>query len=100
MLTCGLFFSRPQRVRKFFYDLTVHNKEIGLGTETNFDFKYVPQLGRTTELGQPDGPRLRAGAPERQGLATLVLASALVAAVAWSGFKASSAIIAAVHVVS
>lgn len=107
MVTCYLYRSIPEwderkneRVRKFFYKLTVHNKEIGLGTETNFDFQYVPQLGRTTELGHPDGPRLRPGDPERQGLKTLVLASALVAAVAWSGFKASSAIIAAVQVVS
>lgn len=78
----------------------MHNKEIGLGSETNFDFKYVPQLGRTTELGQPEGSRLRIGAPERQGLTTLMLAAALVAAVAWSGFRAASGLMAAVHVVS
>jgi hypothetical protein len=78
-------------VRKFLYNLTVHNKEIGLGTETNFDFKYVPQLGQMTELGQPDGSRLRVGTPERQGLTALMLAAVLVAAVAWSGFRAASA---------
>lgn len=78
----------------------MHNKEIGLGSETNFDFKYVPQLGRITGLGQPEGSRLRVGAPERQGLTTLMLAAALVAAVAWSGFRAASAIMAVVHVVS
>lgn len=78
----------------------MHNKEIGLGRETNFDFKYVPQLGRTTELGQPEGSRLRIGTPERQGLTALMLAAALVAAVAWSGFRAASGLMAAVHVVS
>lgn len=78
----------------------MHNKEIGLGTETNFDFKYVPQLGRTTELGHPEGSRLRIGASERQGLATLMLAAALVAAVAWSGFRVASGLMAAIHVVS
>lgn len=84
----------------FFYNLAVHNKEIGLGSETNFDFKYVPQLGRTTELGQPENSRLRIGAPEGQGLTTLILAAALVVSVAWSGFRAASGLIAAVHVAS
>lgn len=93
-------FARPQRVRKFFYHLAVHNKEIGLGTETNFDFKYVPQLGRTTELGQPENSRLRIGAPERQGLTALMLVAALVAAVAWSGYRAASGLMAAISVVS
>ncbi|KAJ0124954.1 tat pathway signal sequence [Diaporthe amygdali] len=107
MGTCYLYRSIPQwderkneRVRKFFYHLTVHNKEIGLGRETDFDFKYVPQLGRTTELGQFESSRLRIGSSERQGLTTLVLASALVAAVAWSGFRAATNLLAVVHVVS
>lgn len=91
--------SYPQRARKFFYKL-LHNKEFGLGRETNFNFKYVPQLGRTTELGKRAGSRLRIGASERQGLTTLVLVAALVAAVAWSGFRAASGLLAAVHVVS
>lgn len=60
----------------------------------------MPQLGRTTELGQFESSRLRIGSSERQGLTTLILASALVAAVAWSGFRAATNLLAVVHVVS
>ncbi|KAL1855792.1 hypothetical protein Daus18300_010967 [Diaporthe australafricana] len=106
MASCYLYRSIPhwderknERARKFFFHL-LHSKEIGLGRETNFNFKYVPQLGRTTELGKRAGSRLRIGASERQGLTALMLVAALVAAVAWSGFRAASGLLAAVHVVS
>lgn len=80
--------------------MAVHNKTTGLGGETNFELKYVPQLGRITEPGGPKDLGLRIGPtrPERRGLTTLVLAAVLVGSVAWYGFGSASAPLAAVRV--
>lgn len=80
--------------------MTIHNKTIGLGTATLFEFKYVPQLGRTTKPGGPEDSRLRTGlaGSGRRGLTTtLVLAAALVGSVAWLGSRSASGLLAAVH---
>jgi len=56
----------------------VENKEHGLGTETNFDFKYVPNYGSmSTELGEYNGGSKEQGI-ERRNLRTLIIASAFV----------------------
>lgn len=91
----------PQRVRNFFYKMTVQNKTIGLGQETMFEFKYVPRFGLTTlpgggskkdSAGGVVGTIQRKHVPgafgaERTGLTALVLASALVGTVAWFGLR-------------
>lgn len=76
--------------------MTVQDKTIGLGRETFFEFKYVPQFGRTTLPGGAVGgskdsalAKRVPGAPERTGLTMLVLASALVGAVAWFGLRSA-----------
>lgn len=87
-----------QRVREFFYKMTVQNKTIGLGQETFFEFKYVPRFGLTTTLpsgGSKDStlvPKKHItvpGAPEHTGLTALVLATALVGTVAWFGLRSA-----------
>ncbi|ROW06417.1 hypothetical protein VMCG_04364 [Cytospora schulzeri] len=111
MAVCYLYRSIPSWDEQKI-EMTIHNKTLGLGTATNFEFQYVPQLGQTTT--EPSGPKdlgLRTGpAPhpaavavagaERRGLATLVLAAALVGSVAWLGSGSASALLAAVRVVS
>lgn len=80
---------------KIFYKITVENKEIGLGQETIFDFKYVPQIGLTTPLGAGAGAgtgakRVGGGAAQGQGLATSVvvaLVAALMGSAAWFGLR-------------
>lgn len=67
--------------------MTVENKEIGLGQETIFDFKYVPQIGLTTPLGDlVEGTRTDGS--ERRGFVRLVVMTALMGSVAWFGLRA------------
>lgn len=66
----------------------MENKEIGLGQETIFDFKYVPQIGLTTSLGAlVEGKRVNAA--ERRSISTLVVVTALVGSVAWFGIRSA-----------
>ncbi|KAJ4424545.1 hypothetical protein N0V82_000869 [Gnomoniopsis sp. IMI 355080] len=75
-------------IARILYKLTVENKEIGLGQETIFDFKYVPQIGLTTTLGDMvEGKRL--GGAERRSVVTLVVVTALVGSVAWFGLRSA-----------
>lgn len=83
--------------------MTVQNKMIGLGQETLFEFKYVPQLGLTTLPGEDVGSaggvgggskdltltnaKHLPGAPERTGLSVMVLTTALAVTVAWFGLR-------------
>lgn len=76
--------------------MTVQNKTIGLGQETFFEFKYMPQFGLTTlpggaVSGSKDLTLAKRvpGASERTGLTVLVLASALVGTVSWFGLRSA-----------
>lgn len=79
-----------QRIRKILYKLTVENKELGLGQETIFDFKYVPQSSLLkTPLGDMGGDGKQIGRSERRSLVTLAVLSVVVGSVAWFGFRAA-----------
>lgn len=88
MGTCYLYRSIPswdrvknQRVRKVLYRFTVQDKKVGLGQETVFDFKYVPQLGLTTSPGeQEDLNNISPGLKIPLGLAVKTL---VMGAFAW-----------------
>lgn len=70
-----------QRVRKVLYRFTVQDKKVGLGQETVFDFKYVPQLGLTTSPGeQEDLNNISPGLKIPLGLAVKTL---VMGAFAW-----------------
>ena len=77
-----------QKLRKILYQIIVENKEHGLGTETNFDFKYIPNYDVTsTALGEYDGSGLQQPGIERRNFNTLILASAVLATVSYFGMK-------------
>jgi len=69
-------------LRRILYNVIVENKEHGLGIETNFDFKYVPNFDTKTELGEFKEGLTEKGV-ERRNLRTLVLASAVVGGVGY-----------------
>lgn len=76
--------------------MTVQNKTIGLGQETFFEFKYMPQFGMTTLPGgavsgskDPTLAKRVPGPSERTGLTVLVLVSALMGTVAWFGLRSA-----------
>lgn len=78
--------------------MTVESKTIGLGQEAFFEFKYVPRFGLTTTLPSggskdftlvPKKHNALPEAPERTGLTTLVLTTALMGTVAWFGLRSA-----------
>jgi hypothetical protein len=64
----------------------VENKEHGLGSETNFDFKYIPNFDTKTELGEYE-PSSNPRSVETRNLRTLVLASAVMGGVGYVWFR-------------
>lgn len=66
--------------------MTVENKTIGLGQETIFDFKHVPQIGLGTSLGDI-GAKQVAGHQERRSIVTLAVATVLAGSLAWLGLR-------------
>lgn len=80
-----------QRVRKILFKMTVENKEFGLGQETIFDFKHVPQIGLTTPLGDTNvaTKRRRPSRAEQRSLFTLCVVTTLMGTAAWFGLRSS-----------
>lgn len=66
-------------MRRIFYQIIVENKEHGLGEETVFDFKYIPNFGMmSTEAGRYEASGLKERGVERRNLKTLVIASTVI----------------------
>lgn len=79
--------------------MTVQNETVGLGQETLFDFKYVPQLGLTTSPGGAGGPEdLRpvggGGKPQTLHLVGMVFRTALVGMVVLVGLRSAMRLVA------
>lgn len=84
-----------QALRKIFYAVIVDNQKNGLGTETNFDFKYIPDFHTTTDLHLGE-EGLREPGIERRNLKTLVIASTVVGVVTWVGLKTTLGVLGSV----
>lgn len=71
--------------------MTVENKTIGLGQETIFDFKHVPQIGLTTSLGNIGGGDAKQGLgeSEQRSIVTLVVVTAVVGSLTWLGLRSA-----------
>jgi len=69
-------------LRRIFYHVIVENKTNGLGEETNFDFKYIPNFDKTTSMGEHVSGLKESGV-ERRNLRTLVMATAFMGAVSY-----------------
>ncbi|KAL3421880.1 tat pathway signal sequence [Phlyctema vagabunda] len=81
-------------LRKIFYAVLVENKTYGLGSETDFEFQYIPNFHTTTVMGELEDAGLgRPRGVERRNLRTLVLSSAVVAVASWAGVRMSYALL-------
>jgi hypothetical protein len=67
--------------------LIIENKDFGLGEETNFDFKYVPNYSTITELGTYEDSGLAKSGVERRNFRTLIIAGASLAVVLYFWMK-------------
>jgi hypothetical protein len=82
-----------QALRRIFYSLVVENKVHGLGEETNFDFKYIPNFETTgTEMGEYVAGLKESGV-ERRNLRTLVIASVCIAVASYIGMRTTWGIV-------
>jgi hypothetical protein len=63
--------SRIDRAKRIFWDIIVKAKWGLAGTETNFDFKYVPQYDTLTNLGDLGEGKLKRGSNEMRNLKAL-----------------------------
>jgi hypothetical protein len=77
-------------LRGIFWNMIVENKKYGLGEESVFDFKYVPDFHVMTvkeggEVGALEGPGV-----ERRNLKALIYAVVVMAGVGWVGVKVAS----------
>jgi hypothetical protein len=72
----------------------VENKTHGLGEETVFDFKYIPNLSMpTTELGEYDDSSIPNTGIETRNFRTLVVASTVVALISYMGMRTTWGIV-------
>ena len=59
----------------------------GLGQESLFEFKYIPEFGASTEMGEDGSSGLIRPGVEQRGLKTLVVAAAVLAVLGWFGVR-------------
>ena len=65
----------------------MENKTHGLGTESNFDFKYIPNFNTTTSMGNYEVSGLKEPGIERRNFVTLVVAGATAGLMFYIGMK-------------
>lgn len=71
------------------YEIVVENETLGLGGETNFDFKYIPDYHFTTKKGKKKHPVVtpNRGSIERTNLISFGVACVAVGVGGWLGMK-------------
>lgn len=63
--------------------MIVENKVHGLGAETNFDFKYIPDFSAGTAQGEMEQVGATESGVELRNLKTLIVASATICIASW-----------------
>jgi len=81
-----------QALRKVFWAVIVDGKN-GLREETTFDFKYIPDLHKTTQMEEGEKSGIRQSGIERRNLQTLVLGVGFFSIVAVVGFRVVSGLV-------
>ncbi|KAE9375734.1 hypothetical protein N431DRAFT_543207 [Stipitochalara longipes BDJ] len=73
---------KVKALRRIFYQVIVENKAHGLGEETNFEFKYIPNFDTTTSMGEYVFGLKESGV-ERRNLRALCMGSAVLGIVSY-----------------
>ena len=81
-----------QALRKILWNVIVENKS-GLGEETAFDFKYIPDLSKKTEMEDAPETGMKQPGIERQNLQAFVLACGLLGTAGFMSFKIAVALV-------
>lgn len=81
-------------LRRVFYAMVVESKYGLSGSETLFDFKYVPEFSTITEMGDGISEELKhSNYVERRNLKTLVIAVGCIGVASWCGLKIASGLV-------
>ncbi|KAF2114669.1 hypothetical protein BDV96DRAFT_613265 [Lophiotrema nucula] len=80
-------------LKRIFYAVIVESKYGLAGTETLFDFKYVPEYNTVTEMGKPSDLKVRSSGVEMRNLRTLGIFLGVVGVGAYASLKVASAVI-------
>ncbi len=75
-----------QALRKIFWKVIVENKS-GLGEETSFEFKYIPDLSKSTQMEDAPECGLKRSGIERRNLQALIIGCLLFWVVGYNGLK-------------
>lgn len=81
------------RMKRIFYAVIVDAKYGLAGTETLFDFKYVPEYNTVTEMGTPREIKLKSSSVETRNLRTLGVFLGFVGLGAWGSFRVASCLV-------
>ncbi|PBP20330.1 tat pathway signal sequence [Diplocarpon rosae] len=73
-------------LRRIFYHVIVNNQVHGLGEESSFEFKYIPNLDTKTLMGEYVPGRVESGV-ERRNLKALVMATAAMGLVSYLALR-------------
>ncbi|KAI1611671.1 hypothetical protein EDD37DRAFT_425146 [Exophiala viscosa] len=99
MSICYLYRSIPAldkrkvaALRQVFWQVIVEGK-FGLGEETVFDFKYIPDFNVATARGGDEQAAKKEVGIERRNLNTLLIASGCLVAIGYVGVKVTSALV-------
>ncbi|KAF2017143.1 hypothetical protein BU24DRAFT_388121 [Aaosphaeria arxii CBS 175.79] len=79
------------RLKKLFYAVIVEAKWGLAGTETMFEFKYVPEYETVTDMGKMSGSKLVGSSIEWRNLRTLGIFLGVVGLSAWTSVRVASA---------
>ena len=83
-------------LRRIFYAIIVESKYGLAGTETMFDFKYVPEYSTITEMGESAQDTQRDKGIERRNLKALVIAFGFLGFASWCSLKITSGLLRAI----
>ena len=84
-----------QALKKTFWAVIIES-EGGLGSETTFDFKYVPELSKKTQIEDPEECGLKLPGVERRNLQVFILGCGLLSVCGYVGLHIASSIVKAV----
>ncbi|KAF2089854.1 hypothetical protein K490DRAFT_35442 [Saccharata proteae CBS 121410] len=84
---------KNEMLRDVFWKLIVDSKWGLEGKQTNFDFKYVPEYGILTELGNSEKAVLKEGYVERRNLKWLLLAAGVSVMGTYASYRVVSALV-------
>lgn len=81
-----------QALRRVFWQVIVNNKS-GLGEETTFDFKYIPDLSKKTQMEDASETGVKKAGIERRNLQALGIGCFLIPLAGFFGLKVLAAIV-------